>query len=70
MPDCQAMLTVANPHGTGICRVASTTFSQSAKDAGDFLDQLNAQAKSSPALAAILPGIRIYATEVQLLNAR
>ena len=35
-------------------------------DAADFLVKLRA----SPALAPLLPGVRIYATEVQLLNAR
>lgn len=43
---------------------------KSAKDAPDFLAQLGTQAKSSTTLAALLPGVRIYTTEVQLLNAR
>jgi len=35
-------------------------------DAADFLEKLRA----NPALAPLLPGVRIYSTEVQLLNAR
>lgn len=54
----------------GAAAASLKALTKSAKDANDFLTQLNAQAKSSPAVAAILPGIRIYSTEVQLLNAR
>ena len=39
---------------------------KSSTDAADFLDKLRANA----ALASLLPGVRIYSTEVQLLNAR
>lgn len=35
-------------------------------DASDFLAKL----RTTPSLAPLLPGVRIYATEVQLLNAR
>jgi len=46
------------------------TLAKSAKDAPDFLAQFTAQANSSKPLGALLPGVRIYTTEVQLLNAR
>ena len=35
-------------------------------DAADFLDKL----RLDPELATLLPGVSIYSTEVQLLNAR
>ncbi len=50
--------------------VSLKALTKSAKDAPDFLQLLNTQARTSPALAAILPGVRIYTTEIQLLNAR
>ena len=46
------------------------TLAKSAKDASDFLTQFGAQAKSSAPLGALLPGVRIYSTEIQLLNSR
>ena len=39
---------------------------KSSTDAADFLEKLRANA----ALAPLLPGVRIYSAEVQLLNAR
>jgi uncharacterized protein (TIGR02599 family) len=40
------------------------------KDAGDFLAKLQTEARNDKALARLLPGLRIYSTEVQLENAR
>jgi hypothetical protein len=46
------------------------TMAKSSKDAQDFLSKLTTNASSSKPMAAILPGVRIYSTEIQLLNAR
>lgn len=54
----------------GAAAASLKALTKSAKDAPDFLEKLNAAAKSSPPLAALLPGVRIYTTEIQLLNAR
>ena len=40
------------------------------RDAAEFMDQLRKDAKRDGRLAALLPGLRIYTTEVQLQNAR
>lgn len=40
------------------------------RDAAAFLQRMQSAAESSPALAALLPGLRIYTTEIQLLHSR
>lgn len=42
----------------------------STRDASQFLDSLRQQASGSTLLAPILPGIRIYSTEISLTNAQ
>lgn len=42
----------------------------SIRDAAAFLQRVRSGAESSPALAALLPGLRIYSTEIQLLHSR
>ena len=49
---------------------AIKALAKKATDASDFLTQFGDQAKSSAPLRALLPGVRIYSTEIQILNAR
>jgi len=44
--------------------------SNTVRDAEDFLTALRGLAVGTPAVAALLPGIRIYANEIQLSNSR
>jgi prepilin-type N-terminal cleavage/methylation domain-containing protein len=46
------------------------TNSTSIRDATDFLQVFRTSAAASPALRPLLPGLRIYSTEVQLSNAQ
>lgn len=48
----------------------SLTQSPGIRDAGAFLTQVQSDARTSPTLAALLPGLRTYAVEVRLQNAR
>jgi hypothetical protein len=48
---------------------AMKDLSKGSTDADDFLKRLRAEAKTSAALQALLPGVRVYSTEVQLRNA-
>lgn len=50
--------------------VRDLTNSESVHNAADFVEQLRLKANTTPALGALLPGIRIYSTEVYLENGR
>ncbi len=56
-----------DPVGSKIKQLARL---ETVRDASEFLDQLRETAVRDKSLAPLLPGLRIYATEVQLQNAR
>ncbi len=56
-----------DPVGSKIKQLARL---ETVRDASEFLDQLREKARGDKSLAPLLPGLRIYATEVQLQNAR
>lgn len=51
-------------------QIRDLTRDTSILDAADFLERLRASADATPALRALLPGIRIYSTDVYLENGR
>ena len=60
----------ANRLGPAASRLRQTVASASVRDATEFLEAFRQDAANSPELAALLPGLRIYSTEVQLANSR
>ncbi|MEI9898087.1 MAG: prepilin-type N-terminal cleavage/methylation domain-containing protein [Chthoniobacter sp.] len=51
-------------------KLRTLTTTASIHDAGDFLTAFRQQAVGSGPLSALLPGLRVYSTEVQLTNAQ
>jgi prepilin-type N-terminal cleavage/methylation domain-containing protein len=65
---------VDSSHAFELARAAaelrSVTGDPGVRDAASFLERVQVESASSSALAALLPGLRIYTTEVQLLHSR
>lgn len=51
-------------------QVRQLTAATDVRDATDFLERFRKEADGSAAVAALLPGVRIYSTEIQLSNSR